>query len=82
MVSTTRKKTTELLKYMTVIRGAVGNHPIQMWTTYNTQFMLRKQVLGYHCWTFLAVLQPFRRFSAIAVSSARCYEYDFKSFFR
>ena len=34
-------KTTELSKYMTIIRGAAANNPIQKRATYDTQFRIR-----------------------------------------
>ena len=36
-----QEKVAELLKYMTVIRGAAVNNPIQRWSTYDIQFRLR-----------------------------------------
>ena len=80
-----KEKTTELLKYMTIIRGAAANNPIQKWATYDTQFRLRMAKdpnrswanIDGHLWLSCGLSGDL---SATVVSTAPCYEYNFKGF--
>lgn len=76
-------KAPELLKYMSVIRGAASNNPISKWLAYDMQFRLRmgkdpskswSQIDG-HLWLSCGLSGDL---SATTQASAPCYEYNFK----
>lgn len=76
-------KVVELLKYMSIIRGAAMNDPIHKWLEYDTQFRLRMSkdpskswaTLDGHLWLSCGLSGDL---SAVTQSSAPCYEYNFK----
>ena len=80
-----QEKVAELLKYMTVIRGAAVNNPIQRWSTYDIQFRLRMSKdpsrswasIDGHLWLSCGLSGDL---SATSLTSGPCYEYNFKGF--
>lgn len=80
-----QEKIPELLKYMTVIRGAAVNNPIQRWATYDIQFRLRMSrdpsrswaTIDGHLWLSCGLSGDL---SATSLTSGPCYEYNFKGF--
>ena len=70
---------------MTIIRGAAANNPIQKWATYDTQFRLRMAKdpnrswanIDGHLWLSCGLSGDL---SATAISTAQCYEHNFKGF--
>ena len=76
-------KVSELLKYLSVIRGAASNNPINKWLCYDMQFRLRmskdpnkswSQIDG-HLWLSCGLSGDL---AATTQSAAPCYEFNFK----
>ena len=76
-------KASDLLKYMTVIRGAAVNNPISKWLVYDMQFRLRTSKdpkrsssrIDGHLWLSFDLSGGL---SATCQGNAPCYEYNFK----
>ena len=80
-----KEKVQDLLKYLSVIRGAAGNNPIHKWLTYDMQFRLRLSKdpeklwsgIDGHLWLSCGLSGDV---SAMSDWHGPCYEYNFKGF--
>ena len=77
-----KEKITELLKYMTIIRGAASSNPLHRWANYDMQFRLRMSkdpsrswdtIYG-HLWLSCGLSGDL---AASTISTGPCYEYNF-----